>query len=212
MERTNKKRRLVMLALDALIIVLEIGSLTVSWAESGARLFRYYTQDSNILALIVSIICLVQNIACLKRGANMPGWTRRLRYISACCLAVTLLVAGLLLSPMDEGGFVAFMLEGKYLSLHTLCPILMIAQLYLHAGPRMRERDALKALVPTIIYGVVSLMMNAAAVYSGPYPFLRIREQEGYVTAVGCIAVLGVSYFAARVLAALTCLVKRERS
>lgn len=201
-----------MLALDIIIIIMETGSLLTSWAQSGAKLFRYYTQDSNILALIVSIICLAQNIACLKRGTKMPGWTRRLRYISACCLAVTLLVAGLLLSPMDEGGFAAFMLEGKYLYLHTLCPIIMIVQLYLHAGPRMREKDALAALIPTIIYGVISLMLNAAGAYSGPYPFLRIREQEGYVTAVGCIAVLGVSYFAARVLAALTCLRKRERS
>lgn len=196
------KRRKVMLALDILLILMELLALTVSWMESGARIFRYYTQDSNLLALMVSALCLAKNLSCIRRGTGMPGWTRKLRYLAASCLMMTLLVSAFLLVPVEGRGFSAFMLEGKYLYLHTLCPLLMLLQLFLHAGPGLGEGDALAALVPTIIYGAVSLMMNAAQVYSGPYPFLRIREQEGYVTAVGCIAVLGVNYFAARVIAA----------
>lgn len=201
MKEIVSRRRRVMLALDILLILMEVYALAVSWMESGARLFRYYTQDSNILALLVCILCLVKNLSCMKRGRSMPGWTRHLRYLAASCLMATLLISAFLLTPVEGSGFAAFMLQGKYLFLHTLCPLLMLVQLLLHAGPGLGERHALAALIPTIIYGAISLMMNAAQVYSGPYPFLRIREQEGYVTAVGCIAVLGVNYLAARWIA-----------
>ena len=203
-------RRRVMLALDIVMIALEAYALAHSWAESGAKLFRYYTQNSNILAMIVSIICLAQNIACLGRKSRMPGWTKKLRYLAASCLMLTLVIAGFFLVPTDSDlSFSSFMLQGKYLYLHTLCPVLMLVQLFVHAGPRLREKHALLALIPTVIYGAVSLMMNAWGVYSGPYPFLRVRSQEGYVTTVGCIAVLGVNYFISRVLAALSCIGRR---
>ena len=208
----SKLRRGLMLALDILLIIMEVYALGISWAESGAKLFRYYTQDSNVLALAVSVICLAQNLICLKRGCKMPGWTHRLRHLSASCLMLTLIVAGFFLVPTDESlSFASFMLQGKYLYLHTVCPLVMLAQLFLHVGPRLGEKHALRALLPTILYGAISLMMNARGVYSGPYPFLRIREQEGYVTAVGCIAVLGVNYFIARLLAALASRGKKRR-
>ena len=74
-------------------------------------------------------------------------------------------------------------------------------QLYLCGGKAYGEMQALLAMVPTIVYGTISLILNACGVYSGPYPFLRVLEQPGYATAVGCIAVLGVNYVAARLLA-----------
>lgn len=201
MKQVVSGRRRLMLALDIVLILMELYALSVSWMESGAKLFRYYTQDSNILALIACILCLKQNVSCAKQGRRMPGWTRKLRYLAASCLMMTLLVSAFLLTPAEGIGLSAFMLQGKYLYLHTLCPILMLVQLLLHAGPGLGEKHAVAALIPTIIYGTVSLMMNAAGAYSGPYPFLRIREQEGYVTAVGCLAVLGVNYLAARLIA-----------
>lgn len=206
MKQVSKKRTSALLLLDISMIAAELWALGSSWQEQGAKLFRYYTQNSNLLALIVCIICTVQGVRRL-RGGKMPRWVRSLRYYSACCLTFTLLVAGFLLTPVDSGlSFSSFMLEGKYLWLHTLCPVIAVIQLFLQPGRRFHESHALRALLPTILYGAISLLLNAAGAYSGPYPFLRIREQAGYVTAVGCIAVLAVDYFAARVLAALSCI------
>lgn len=208
----GRVRLWILLILDVLMIAMETYALTVSWAESGAKLFRYYTQNSNILALNVCVICGVREVLCIVRGRRMPGWTRRMRYLSGCCLLLTLIVAGVFLVPTDEDlSFAGFMLEGKYLFLHTVCPLVGVAQFFLHEGPRFREKHALLALVPTVIYGTISLCLNAAGAYTGPYPFLRVRQQEGYVTAVGCIAVLGVAYAAARILAALGCIGARKK-
>lgn len=212
MKNACRRRCIILLALDIAMISAEIYALGVSWAEQGVKMFRYYTQDSNLLALIVCIICGVEGLKCLCKGKILPAWMRRLRYCCASCLMLTLLVSGLLLAPMDKDlGFSGFMLEGKYLYLHTICPAIGIVQLFVQPGPRFHERHALGALVPTVIYAAILLAINAAGVFSGPYPFLRIREQEGYVTAVGCIAVLGVAYASARILAALTCLGRKKR-
>ena len=107
MKMILSRRRRAMLALDLILILMELYALTVSWMESGLKLFRYYTQDSNILALIACILCLAQNLSCIRRGAGMPGWTRKLRYMAASCLMMTLLVSAFLLTPV-EGSFCLF--------------------------------------------------------------------------------------------------------
>lgn len=205
MKRFQRGRAAAMLLLDLLLIGMEIYALGCSWAESGAKMLRYYTQLSNLLALVSALICAALGLHSLMRGETIPARTRRLRHLAASCQLFTLLASFFLLAEADNGpGAYSFMLEGKYLYLHTLCPLLMTAQLFVHPGPRLREKHALRALLPTILYGAVSLLMNRLGVYSGPYPFLRVMEQPGYVTAVGCIAMLGVNYFSARLLAALS--------
>lgn len=207
MKNNGRSRLILLLVLDVLMIAMEVFSISVSWAESGWKLFRYYTQNSNIFALIVCAACAAAEVSCLRSGSRLPAWTRPLRYYAACFLCFTLVVAGFFLAPTDPDlGFSGFMLQGKYLFLHTVCPLVGIVQYLLHRGRRFREKHALRALLPTIVYGAISLWMNAAGVYSGPYPFLRVREQAGYVTAVGCVAVLGVAYAAARLLAAFSCI------
>lgn len=207
MNRGGKKRLCVLLILDALMIIMEIHALNISRMESGWKLFRYYTQNSNILVLAACLFCAAKEITCLFKDAKLPRWTRKLRYYAACCLALTLVIAGFFLAPTDPDlGFAGFMLEGKYLYLHTICPIMGMALFFLHPGMCFREKHALKALLPTLVYGAISLCLNAVGAYSGPYPFLRVREQAGYVTAVGCIAVLGVNYALSRSLAALSCI------
>lgn len=205
MKRVQRARTAAMLLLDLLLIGMEIYALGLSWAESGAKMLRYYTQLSNLLALLTALICAFAAARALVQGRRMAAWTRRLRHLAASCMLFTLLASFCLLSRAEPGGDVrGFMLEGKYLYLHTLCPVLITAQLFAHPGPRLREKHALLALIPTLLYGGVSLLLNRLGAYSGPYPFLRVMEQPGYVTAVGCIAMLGVNYFCARLLAALS--------
>lgn len=202
MKTARRKNRLAMIVSDFAMIGMEVYALGTSLGESGGKMFRYYTQDSNLLALIVSIACVIHGIRNLRQGDRPSGWARRLRYLSASCLTLTLLMAGTLLVSVEPGRtFYSFMLEGKYLFLHTVCPLLAILQLFLQRGEAYGEGHALLALVPTVVYGAVSLILNACGAYSGPYPFLRVLEQPGYATAVGCIAVLGVNYASARLLA-----------
>jgi len=210
MKNARRKRRVTMIVLDIALICMEVYALGLSLGESGGKMFRYYTQDSNLLAMIVCIICAIQGIRHLICRRRPPAWMRRLRYISAGCMALTLLMSGtLLVSVEPDRTFYSFMLEGKFLYLHTLCPLVVILQFFLERGEGFGEKHALLALIPTIVYGAISLILNGCGVYSGPYPFLRVLEQPGYATAVGCIAVLAVNYTAARLLALGTALQNR---
>ena len=211
-KKANRIRLALMLLLDILMIAAEVDALFYYWKARGVRMFIYYTQDSNILALITCIVCAILGIIGLVRGYRLPGWTRKLRFCASGCLMLTMIVAAFVIVPVDKKRTYAnFMFSGKYLWLHTICPVIMFVQLYLHEGPRLGERHAITTLLPTVIYGGILLFLNAKGVCSGPYHFLKVRGQEMYITVMGCIAVLAIAYLIVRLMAAFTCIGRRKR-
>ena len=198
----NKKllqKLLPVLTADAAMVVLEARSLLNIWNGSGKKMFIYYTQDSNILAMIVCAISVICTLGCLIMGKeNRPMWIRRLKHVAASCLAVTLIVEMCVLVPMNcrrlsdfPREFRCGMLDGEMLYMHTVCPLLMIFSfLFLEPGKRMRGNVYI-ALIPTLIYGSISLYMNYIRAYIGPYPFLYIYIQPVYMTVVWMIVIVG---------------------
>ena len=200
----NKKLRalcalLPVLAADLAMVILEARSLWNIWEDSGKKMFIYYTQDSNLLAMAVCAVSVICTLVCVLMGMDKrPMWIRRLKHIAASCLAVTLIVEMCVLVPMNCRRLSDFfrefrygMLYGEMLYMHTLCPLLMIFSfLFLEPGKRMRGNVHI-ALIPTVIYGGVSLYMNYIRAYMGPYPFLYIYIQPVYMTVVWVIVIIG---------------------
>ena len=128
----------------------------------GWKLLAYYTQLSNLVALVSSILFLALG--------SQVVW---LRYLAACMLAMTLAVTLFVLVPMG-GGFEKLMLQGIGLYHHTLCPLISIASYVLfepHAHPWAVP------VVVTLAYGFTMLQLNYKGLYDGPYPFFRVGEQ-----------------------------------
>ncbi len=118
---------LVLLCIDIAVAMMEYKVLRSEWFSSGTRLFRYYTQNSNVWAFYAASACAVGDLVSLGRGRAIPGWLRALRYVSVCCLMVTLIVPVTVLVPSGTSGSLrSFMLEGRLLYLHTLCPLAML--------------------------------------------------------------------------------------
>lgn len=209
MKLTERLRLLILILLDAAMVAMEWPVLHNAWRDSGVWMLRFYTQSSNVLALFVCTVCALAGIVCLIRGRTLPGWIKVIRYVSSCCLMVTFIVAAFVLVPMErQNTFQNFILEGDLLYLHTVCPLLMLATLFLHGRPRLGWLHTLAPLVPTLIYGVITLTMNVRHVYYGPYPFLRIHQQTTAETIFWCTAIpLGNWVLAAamRMLSNLTC-------
>ena len=151
------------MAIAANILAIAFGCAGLRLSISrGWGLFAYYTQLSNLVALISSV-------AFLAFGASAAP----LRYLAACMLTMTFFVTVCILVPMG-GGFEKLMLSGVGLYHHMLVPITSIASYVLwepHAGTWL-----LPALI-TLVYGVIMLGLNAKGVYDGPYPFFRVNEQ-----------------------------------
>ena len=171
---------LIVLAIDIAIVAMEA---KVYFPWSGPMQLRFYTNSSNVLAMIVCTVCAAAGAVCLIFGIDMPRWIQVLKYVSACCLMVTFIIAACILVPLDPGAtFRGFMLKGDYLYVHTLCPILLLASYMLAGGQPLTAGHAAIAVIPTVIYGVITITMVCRHVYAAPYFFFKVTQQPWYET------------------------------
>ena len=200
---------LILLVIDLAMIAMEWQPVSREWRGNGPWMLRFYTQSSNVLAMFTCIICAACEIFCLVKGCALPRWEQILRYISTCCLMVTLIVAACILVPMDKGNtFRGFMLEGTLLYMHTVCPLVMLAGCLIHGGAPLTAVHALIAVIPTVIYGIITLIMNAKRIYSGPYFFFRIHQQPWYMTVMWMAVIVGGNFVVSWLLGKISTLVK----
>ena len=95
-------------AINIAVIILEIVGLSISISERKWKIFAYYTQISNIIALVSSVFFVVSQSSIV---------TITLRYLSSCMLTMTFLITLFVLVPMG-GGFRKLMLSGNGLYHH----------------------------------------------------------------------------------------------
>ena len=99
---------------NILAIIFGLAGFRLSISR-GWAVFAFYTQISNLVALLSSVAFLIF-------GAP-ASW---FRYLGVCMLAMTLVVTLFILVPMG-GGFEELMLSGVGLYHHTLCPLMALA-------------------------------------------------------------------------------------
>ena len=191
----NKKN--VALVINLLIVIFEIVGFVITIKENGRLGIEYYTEDSNILCLIISFIYIF-NIIFNKK---ISKYLKMFKYISTVCLTVTFLVVILILAPMYNfnDGFLLF--HNEFLYHHLLCPLLCIISFIFFDGvSNYSIKDSIVASIATLLYGVVLIVLNIVRVVDGPYPFLRIYSQPLYMSIVWIVVILCISYFIALIL------------
>ena len=85
---------------NILIIILELLGFRVSIGDRKWKIFAYYTQISNLITLVSSVVYVI------------TGGAAWLRYTSACMLTMTFAVTLFILVPFG-GGFRRLMLSGN---------------------------------------------------------------------------------------------------
>ena len=157
------------------IIVLELIGLSKSIPGRRIKVFAFYTQISNIITLISSILFLVT-----------VGRAAPIRYLSTCMLVMTFLITLCVLVPMG-GGFRNLMLSGNGLYHHTLCPIISVLSYMLwepHSG------SIFLPMIVTTVYGLIMLLLNGLRKFDGPYPFFRVHNQSKAATVLWTAALI----------------------
>lgn len=201
MENTQYKNRMPIIF--AILMVLSgIAGITLSALSQGAELFVTYTEDSNILNLITSVIYLLLLLGILKcKSENGLRIIKQMRYISTCCVGLTFFVVLLVLAPMSGGieGFkVMFFYDSMFFN-HLVTPVLaIISFVFFEKEPILKKVNSLYALIPTIIYGAIAIVLNIVGVLEGPYPFLRVKSQSVLASILWIIAILLLNYLLAR--------------
>lgn len=201
------------LALNLAVVGMECSSVLISFLENGGESARYYTEDSNLLALIACGLLAAGTIAALIKGGEVAHWMRILKYVAVCCLTLTFLVVVAILAPMEGlRGYRMFLLEGRSLYEHLLCPVAAFLSLVLFERPLPRVKGTLLwAALPSGLYAVVIIILNLTRVLVGPYPFLRIYQQPVAMSVLWSVLILGGALAIAWVIR-LICLPRKGKT
>lgn len=184
------------LTVNLILVILEMIALIHDIRAFGAEMFKWYTIDSNVLQLVVSVLVLY----CCIKGRDISGTVTKLHFISAVGLSVTFLIAAFVLAP--EGGIRYYFLDNVAPINHLLGPVLsVVSLLFLEKSGKQSHWIIIYPAAATLLYGLICLVLNAVGILDGPYFFLQVRVQPAGVIilwlaiiAVLCIFLAGVYY------------------
>lgn len=207
---TEMKRR-VALVINILIALLELAAVVITIVEyKTAWMFIYYTQQSNIVLGISSGIYVYKVLQsrkeqeilfCKPHQISYPVYMAK--YIATCLTTVTFVVVLAVLIPMAGGygksGVAArYLFRGSNLWMHFVCPVLGLCSfVFFEHEYKLKLRTGLIAAAPTLLYAIVTTILNFARVISGPYPFLKVYEQPWYMTVIWFITIPLAAYLIA---------------
>ena len=160
--KTNRCSRLIGILLNLLIV------LSTAWAVgvyffmdadalglSGTQCFRYFTTDSNVLALLVSLLMLVFQVRSFFRGVKIPEWVLILKFVGTVAVTLTLLTVVFFLVPTSHGNPLRFF-AGNIFVLHLSTPVLcVVSLLFFEREPVLPFRAVWFGLLPTVVYSFV---------------------------------------------------------
>lgn len=185
----NKKKN-IKLYLNILIIILELIGLFITLKTAHKIEIKYYTECSNIMMLITSIILTYY----LLKKKTIPKWLNILTHMSVLGLTVTFLVVILILSPMYNFNYRLLLFSGGMLYFHTLCPIISILTYLFSSKIHINKKDIKYTMIFTILYSIIIILLNIFRILEGPYPFLMVYKQPIYMSIIWIILLEGGTY------------------
>lgn len=124
MQNTLKiKRTKTALAFNLAIIACEIAAIIIVFFKIGCYPLIYYTEDSNLFALVACAVMAGFQVRYLKSGKEIPHSVQMFKYMAAAVLSVTFIVVLAVLSPMRGEGINGwlYMLLTKTSPFYILC-------------------------------------------------------------------------------------------
>lgn len=173
-------RKKALIVINIIIILLELVSLDLDYGISS---LLYYTELSNLLALITSIILVITSYK-----KKMPNYVKILRYIVTVNLLITFLVVLFVLAP--NGNFYNMFFLGSMFEHHLLCPLLSLFSFIFVEDYKLNKKDIKYPVIISIIYGVILITLNILKVVDGPYPFFRVYNQPLIVSIIYFISMI----------------------
>lgn len=183
--------------LNIVLVVLGVVGLIVSIINNGLGLFSYYTQDSNILGLLSSLLFVVTGYESFKsKMVKTNNFVAKFRFMATACMCLTFLVVIFVLIPAAGFKWTGwYLFSGANLYYHTLCPIIsFISFMFFENVVNLRFVNTVINFIPTVIYAIITITLNALNIMYGPYPFLKVHEQSIAMSVVWFILIVGGSW------------------
>ena len=193
-----KKR--IDIIIHVLIIILEVLGFIRAIRHEGRLAIEFYTDLSNLMALITSVLYLV-----FYNKQNK--FINSLYFVTATMLTITLLVVIFVLGPMYSFDYKWLILQGSHFIMHLVCPLLFISVYLFH---KKRNDNKYIPVIVTLVYGIVLITLNLLKVVDGPYPFLRVYNQSIFISILWGILLLSVSLVISMLLIKLNNKINKE--
>lgn len=157
--------------------------------------FLYYTVQSNILAMLTSMVLIVFEWHSLK-GYEVPNAVQFFRLLSAVAITLTFLVFSLMLTPqMIIEGNGAYLRSPGNIFVHNLVPVCAILDWCLFgSAAKLRKVDSLCGMVPAFAYVCFAYICVARGIRFSdnvfPYFFLDYKTYGWFRIGNGGIGVI----------------------
>lgn len=192
----NRKKQFSLIS-NLLIAGMELGALLLCFIFEWPSTFKYYTTISNVFAGISCFLLVLYQIINYKNSKEIPYFVIIFKYISACMLSVTFLVVLFVLIPAsgDINEMIRLLFSPKLLFHHTLCPILcIISFVFFENEYKIEKKYIFYSLIPTLLYAIIFIFLNAFNIVSGPYFFLKVNNQPIYMSIIWFVAIMSGAY------------------
>lgn len=164
--KSPKNRAALSLAASFIVILTTAKSLLTFFTGfgsgnmyiTGAECFKYFTVDSNILAALCCSVLIPYTLKALTGSGEyiLPRFALRLKLTGTAAVTVTMLTVIFFLGPVQGYGY---MYIGDNLWLHLINPLICEVSFILLEAGEMKKRDALYGMLPTLVYGIIYLIM-----------------------------------------------------
>ena len=191
MKITHKNTNII---INLLIVILEIIGFVLVFKELGITSLEYYTEDSNLLLLLSSIIILIH----ISKNKELPLWFKSFRYIAIVSTTLTLIIVLTVLSWTTDLGLYYLLFHESMLYHHTLCPVLAILSFVF--VERYDNLHTIHGLYFTVVYGIIMIILNALKIVEGPYPFLLVHNQPIIHSIIWTALIFAITYAIALIL------------
>ena len=165
MSRRDKVRTAIAVIINALIVIFTAYGMSRFFTVGGdgnmavmnTRCFQFFTVDSNLLAALAALLLLIGQISFLRGGKPPHPALLVLKHVGATAVGVTFFTVFCFLGTLY--GYRS-MIAGVNLYMHLLTPLLaMLGFCLLEKQPRLRFRGVFLGLLPTILYGIVYVIL-----------------------------------------------------
>jgi hypothetical protein len=155
----------ISLILNVLLFICEGFSLAncyfgfVGGNAMGNGMFSYFTNDSNILVLIASLLVIVFDSIALKKEKRIPFGISLFKFIASVSVVTTMVVVLTFLAPQEvRAGHSYFGMFAwpNFLFLHLICPLLaLVSFLFFDPTMPMKKINFLYSLLSVVLYAAI---------------------------------------------------------
>lgn len=183
------KRQNIALILNIIAFVLGSIGIIVRIARDIPDFWLYYTQLSNVAAVISSAMYIA-----LRNTQNktLSAVVRGARYLAACSLTMTFIVVMCIFVPFGD---TPVMVERMLLHVngflhHAVCPVIcVISYVWFEEGANTGKAPLIP-LIATAIYAFTVYALNIFRLAPAPYPFFAVYEHPVWEIVVWFIGLL----------------------